>query len=238
MTGIMDNDLTNGKLPGIEERLAELRQVAVSTNARFAKELGIPQSAAITCVKPSGTVSQLTDAASGIHARHNPYYIRTVRADKKDPLAALMIDAGVPVEDCAMRPNNVYVFSFPMKAPVNAVFRTDMSAIEQLELWVTYQDHWCEHKPSVTISVKEHEWLDVGAWVYKHFDKMSGVSFLPFSDHTYAQAPYQDCTKEEYETFAAKMPKTIDWNRLRDYEKTDTTTGAQELACVAGGCEI
>lgn len=238
MTGIMDNDLTNGKLPGLEGRLAELREIAVATNAKFAKELGIPQSAAVTCVKPSGTVSQLTDAASGIHARHNPYYIRTVRADKKDPLAALMIDAGIPVEDCAMRPNNVYVFSFPMKAPVNAVFRTDMTAIEQLELWVTYQDHWCEHKPSVTISVKEHEWLDVGAWVYKHFDKMSGVSFLPFSDHVYAQAPYQDCTKEEYEAFAAKMPKTIDWNRLRDYEKTDTTTGAQELACVAGGCEI
>jgi len=149
-----------------------------------------------------------------------------------------MIDAGVPVEDCVMRPNNVYVFSFPMKAPENAVFRTDMSAIEQLELWVTYQDHWCEHKPSVTISVKEHEWLDVGAWVYNHFDKMSGVSFLPFSDHVYAQAPYQDCSNEDYEAFAAKMPKAIDWNKLRDYEKTDTTTGAQELACVAGGCEV
>ena len=238
MTGIMDNDLTNGKLPGIEGRLAELREIAVATNAKFAKELGIPQSAAVTCVKPSGTVSQLTDAASGIHARHNPYYIRTVRADKKDPLAALMIDAGIPVEDCAMRPNNVYVFSFPMKAPENSVFRTDMTAIEQLELWVTYQDHWCEHKPSVTISVKEHEWLDVGAWVYKHFDKMSGVSFLPFSDHVYKQAPYQDCTKEEYEAFAAKMPKVIDWSRLGQYEKTDNTTGAQELACVAGGCEI
>lgn len=238
MTGIMDNDLTNGKLPGIEGRLAELREIAVATNAKFAKELGIPQSAAVTCVKPSGTVSQLTDAASGIHARHNPYYIRTVRADKKDPLAALMIDAGIPVEDCAMRPNNVYVFSFPMKAPENSVFRTDMTAIEQLELWVTYQDHWCEHKPSVTISVKEHEWLEVGAWVYKHFDKMSGVSFLPFSDHVYKQAPYQDCTKEEYEAFAAKMPKVIDWSRLGQYEKTDNTTGAQELACVAGGCEI
>jgi ribonucleoside-diphosphate reductase alpha chain len=238
MTGIMDNDLTNGKTPGLAGRLEELRDIAVETNKKFAKEIGIPQSAAITCVKPSGTVSQLTDAASGIHARHNPYYIRTVRADKKDPLAALMIDAGVPVEDCVMRPNNVYVFSFPMKAPENAVFRTDMSAIEQLELWVTYQDHWCEHKPSVTISVKEHEWLDVGAWVYNHFDKMSGVSFLPFSEHVYKQAPYQDCSKEEYETFAAKMPKSIDWTRLKDYEKTDTTTGAQELACVAGGCEV
>ena len=239
MTGIMDNELTNGKLPGLEGRLEELRQVAVATNAKFAKELGIPQSAAVTCVKPSGTVSQLTDAASGIHARHNPYYIRTVRADKKDPLAALMIDAGIPVEDCAMRPNNVYVFSFPMKAPEKAVFRTDMTAIEQLELWVTYQDHWCEHKPSVTISVKEHEWLAVGAWVYKHFDKMSGVSFLPFSDHTYSQAPYQDCTKEEYEEFVSKMPNTIDWSKLVDYETTDMTEGAQTLACSAsGGCEV
>lgn len=239
MTGIMDNELTNGKLPGLEGRLEELRQVAVATNAKFAKELGIPQSAAVTCVKPSGTVSQLTDAASGIHARHNPYYIRTVRADKKDPLAALMIDAGIPVEDCAMRPNNVYVFSFPMKAPEKAVFRTDMTAIEQLELWVTYQDHWCEHKPSVTISVKEHEWLAVGAWVYKHFDKMSGVSFLPFSDHTYSQAPYQDCTKKEYEEFVSKMPNTIDWSKLVDYETTDMTEGAQTLACSAsGGCEV
>jgi len=238
MTGIMDNDLTNGKIPGLAARLEELRAIAVETNKKFAKELGIPQSAAVTCVKPSGTVSQLTDAASGIHARHNPYYIRTVRADKKDPLAALMIDAGVPVEYCVMRPNNVYVFSFPMKAPENAVFRQDMSAIEQLELWITYQDHWCEHKPSVTISVKEHEWLDVGAWVYNHFDKMSGVSFLPFSEHVYKQAPYQDCSKEEYEAFAAKMPKSIDWDKLKDYEKTDTTTGAQELACVAGGCEV
>jgi ribonucleoside-diphosphate reductase alpha chain len=238
MTGIMDNDLTNGKTPGLAGRLEELRAIAVETNKKFAREIGIPQSAAVTCVKPSGTVSQLTDAASGIHARHNPYYIRTVRADKKDPLAALMIDAGVPVEDCVMRPNNVYVFSFPMKAPENAVFRQDMSAIEQLELWVTYQDHWCEHKPSVTISVKEHEWLDVGAWVYNHFDKMSGVSFLPFSEHVYKQAPYQDCSKEEYEAFDAKMPKSIEWSKLKDYEKTDTTTGAQELACVAGGCEI
>jgi ribonucleoside-diphosphate reductase alpha chain len=238
MTGIMDNDLTNGKAAGLAARLEELRQIAVDTNAEFAREIGIPQSVSITCVKPSGTVSQLTDAASGIHARHNPYYIRTVRADKKDPLAQLMIDAGVPVEDCVMRPNNVYVFSFPMKAPENAVFRQDMSAIEQLELWVTYQDHWCEHKPSVTISVKENEWLDVGAWVYKHFDKMSGVSFLPFSDHVYKQAPYQDCTKEEYEAASAKMPKSIDWASLSKYEKTDTTTGAQELACVAGGCEV
>ena len=239
MTGIMDNDLTNGKTAGLAARLEELRQVAVETNKKFALEIGIPQSAAITCVKPSGTVSQLTDAASGIHARHNPYYIRTVRADKKDPLAQMMIDAGVPVEDCVMRPNNVYVFSFPMKAPENAVFRTDMTAIEQLELWVTYQDHWCEHKPSVTISVKEHEWLDVGAWVYSRFDKMSGVSFLPFSEHVYKQAPYQDCTKEEYEAAAAKMPVSIDWAKLKDYEKTDTTTGAQELACsAAGGCEI
>jgi len=239
LTGITDSELTNGKKAGIEKRLQELRDIAVATNKEWAKKLGINQSAAVTCVKPSGTVSQLVDSASGIHARHNPYYIRTVRADKKDPLARLMIDNGVPVEDDVMRPDNVYVFSFPMKAPENAIFRTEMSAIEQLELWVKYQENWCEHKPSVTVSVKEHEWLDVGAWVYKHFDKMSGVSFLPFSEHVYKQAPYQDCTKEEYEAALAKMPKNIDWTKLKDYENTDETLGAQELACsAAGGCEV
>jgi len=239
LTGITDSELTNGKKAGIEKRLQELRDIAVATNKEWAKKLGINQSAAVTCVKPSGTVSQLVDSASGIHARHNPYYIRTVRADKKDPLARLMIDNGVPVEDDVMRPDNVYVFSFPMKAPENAIFRTEMSAIEQLELWVKYQENWCEHKPSVTVSVKEHEWLDVGAWVYNHFDKMSGVSFLPFSEHVYKQAPYQDCTKEEYEAALAKMPKNIDWTKLKDYENTDETLGAQELACsAAGGCEV
>lgn len=238
LTGIMDSTLTNGKEAGLEERLEELKQVAIDTNKEWAEKLGIPQSAAITCVKPSGTVSQLVDSASGIHARHNPYYIRTVRADKKDPLAQFMVNAGFPVEDDVMKPDHTYVFSFPQKAPEHAVFRTDMTAIEQLELWLTYQKSWCEHKPSVTISVKEHEWLEVGAWVYKNFDWMSGVSFLPFSDHVYKQAPYQDCDREVYETELAKMPKNVDWSQLSAYEQSDMTEGAQELACVAGGCEI
>jgi ribonucleoside-diphosphate reductase alpha chain len=180
----------------------------------------------------------LVDAASGIHARHNPYYIRTVRGDKKDPLTRMMVDAGFPIEDDVTNPSNTSVFSFPVKVDKSAVFRTDMSAIEQLELWLTYQKHWCEHKPSVTISVKEEEWLDVGAWTYKHFDFMSGVSFLPFSEHTYKQAPYQDIDEKDYTILLDKMPKEVDWSKLSDYEKTDMTIGAQELACAAGFCEI
>lgn len=238
LTGIMDNNLTNGKGKDIEKNLAELKQIAVETNEKWAKKLGIPQSAAITCVKPSGTVSQLVDSASGIHARHNPYYIRTVRADKKDPLALFMKEAGFPCEDDVMKPDHTLVFSFPMKAPENAVFRMDMTAIEQLELWLAYQKNWCEHKPSVTISVKEHEWMEVGAWVYEHFDWMSGVSFLPFSEHVYKQAPYQDIDKESYEAELKAMPVNVDWSGLSAYETSDMTEGAQELACVAGGCEI
>ena len=239
LTGIMDSTLTNGKDNGLEERLERLRDVAVETNKLHAEAIGIPQSAAVTCVKPSGTVSQLVDSASGIHARHNPYYIRTVRADKKDPLAKAMVEAQFPVEDDVMKPEHTYVFSFPMKADPGAVFRTDMTAIEQLELWLKYQMHWCEHKPSVTITVKEHEWMEVGAWVYSNWDWMSGVSFLPFSDHTYRQAPYQDCTKEEYEEFKTKMPEAVNWAELlAQFETTDMTEGAQELACVAGNCEI
>ena len=240
LTGIMDNEYTNGTNMGVflDKLLEGLRDEAVKTNKLWAAKLGIPVSAAITCVKPSGTVSQLVDSASGIHARHNPYYIRTVRADKKDPLAIMMKDMGFPVEDDITKPQHTYVFSFPQKSPDHAVFRTDMSAIKQLELWLMYQRHWCEHKPSVTVSVKEEEWPEVGAWVYNHFDEMSGVSFLPFSDHVYKQAPYTDCTKEEYEALAAKMPKEVDWTKLATYEKQDTTTGSQELACVAGGCEI
>ena len=242
LTGIMDNEITNGKKGREELRsvLNAIRNRAVATNVEWAKKLGIPRSAAITCVKPSGTVSQLVDSASGIHARHAPYYIRTVRADKKDPLAKMMVDAGFPVEDDVMKPEHTYVFAFPMKTPENAVFRKDMTAIEQLELWLEYQRHFCEHKPSVTISVKEDEWMEVGAWVYEHFDEMSGVSFLPFSDHVYKQAPYQDCTKEEYEAMLLRMPKNVDWSKLSDYEKRDTTTGTQELACSAasGGCEV
>ena len=238
LTGIMDCSFTNGKEKGLEKLLDELREMAVKTNEEWAKKIGINQSVAITCVKPSGTVSQLVDAASGIHARHNPYYIRTVRGDKKDPLTKMMTDAGFPVEDDVMNPSHTVVFSFPMKVGKDSVFRTDMTAIEQLELWLTYQKHWCEHKPSVTISVKEHEWLEVGAWVYKHFEFMSGVSFLPFSEHTYKQAPYQDVKKEEYEILVNKMPKQVEWSKLSDYEKTDMTVGAQELACAAGFCEI
>lgn len=238
LTGIMDNPLTNGKKKGLEELLTELKKIAVATNKDWAKRLGINQSVAITCVKPSGTVSQLVDSASGIHARHNQYYIRTVRADKKDPLAKMMTEAGFPVEDDVTKPEHTIVFSFPMKGPPYGVYRKDMTAIEQLELWKVYQDHWCEHKPSVTISVKEHEWLEVGAWVYEHFDQMSGVSFLPFSDHTYRQAPYQDCTKEQYEHAMQSMPKNVSWATLSEYEQQDMTTSSQELACVAGGCEI
>ena len=238
LTCIMDCPLTNGKEDGLDKLLEELKAEAVKTNAEFAKKMGINQSVAVTCVKPSGTVSQLVDAASGIHARHNPYYIRTVRGDKKDPLTRMMLDAGFPVEDDAMNPSNTSVFSFPMKVDQSAVFRTDMTAIEQLELWLSYQKHWCEHKPSVTISVKEDEWMEVGAWTYKNFDFMSGVSFLPFSEHTYKQAPYQDCTKEEYEFFVDRMPVEVEWSKLSEYEKTDMTIGAQELACAAGFCEI
>lgn len=239
MTGIMDNPLTNGKKSGdLVARLEQLKAIAVKTNADMAKKLGINQSVAITCVKPSGTVSQLVDAASGIHARHNPYYIRTVRGDKKDPLTQMMVDAGFPVEDDQMNPSHTSVFSFPMKVDKGAIFRTDMTAIEQLELWLTYQRSWCEHKPSITVSVKEHEWLDVGAWVYNHFDYMSGVSFLPFSDHTYAQAPYQDTDEAGYKELLAKMPKEVDWLQLAEYEMSDMTVGAQELACAAGFCEI
>ena len=242
LTGIMDNKLLNGKINRssgtLESLLQNLRKLAIDTNKAFAHTLGIKQSAAITCIKPSGTVSQLVDAASGIHARHNPYYIRTVRGDKKDPLTKMMVDEGFPVEDDVMNPSHTAVFSFPMQANKDAIFRTDMTAIKQLELWKIYQEHWCEHKPSVTISVKEHELLDVGAWVYDNFDMMSGVSFLPFSEHTYKQAPYQDIQKEEYEVLLNKMPKEVDWTKLAEYEKTDMTIASQELACVAGGCEI
>ena len=238
LTGIMDNELTNGKKTGLEERLAKWRQIAVDTNKELAKKIGIPVSVAITCGKPSGTVSQLVDAASGIHARHNPYYIRTVRADKKDPLAKMMVEMGFPVEDDVTKPAHTYVFSFPIKSPDNAIFRQDTGAIDQLELWLKYKQHWTEHNPSVTISVKESEWLEVAAWVYRNFDYMTGVSFLPFSEHTYKQAPYQDCTKEDYEALLNKMPKNVDWAQLCQYENVDTTVASQELACVSGSCEI
>jgi ribonucleoside-triphosphate reductase len=238
LTGIMDCGLTNGKKGDLKSLLEELKAEAVKTNKEMAEKIGINQSVAVTCVKPSGTVSQLVDAASGIHARHNPYYIRTVRGDKKDPLTKMMIDAGFPVEDDVMNPSHTSVFSFPMKVEKGAVFRTDMDAIEQLEMWLTYQKHWCEHKPSVTITVKEHEWMQVGAWVYDNFDYMSGISFLPFSEHSYKQAPYQDIEEKQYEEVSKMLPKEVDWSKLSEYELTDTTVASQELACAAGGCEI
>jgi len=238
LTGIMDNPLMTSKNAGLEKTLEHLRSVAVSTNAEWADRLGVPQSAAITCVKPSGTVSQLVDSASGIHARHSEYYIRTVRGDNKDPLTTFMKDQGIPSEPCVMKPDTTTVFSFPVQAPENCVTRNDMSAVEQLETWLAYQRHWCEHKPSVTITVRDEEWLEVGAFVYKHFDEMSGVSFLPHSDHTYQQAPYQECSKEEYQDLLAVMPKSIDWAGLALYEAEDNTSGMQTMACSADSCEI
>jgi ribonucleoside-triphosphate reductase (thioredoxin) len=238
LTGIMDNPLMTSKNNGLEATLEHLRNVAVATNAEWADRLGIPRSAAITCVKPSGTVSQLVDSASGIHARHSPYYIRTVRGDNKDPLTQFMKDMGVPAEACVMKPDNTTVFSFPVKSPEGAVTRNDMTAIEQLETWLTYQRYWCEHKPSVTVSVRDEEWMEVGAFVYKYFDEMSGVSFLPHSDHTYQQAPYQDATKEEYESLLAQMPTKINWAKLSEYETEDGTKSSQTFACSGDVCEI
>jgi ribonucleoside-diphosphate reductase alpha chain len=240
MTGIMDNELTNGKsgINKLKNYLEEARGYAVEVNKEFSESIGIEQSAAITCVKPSGTVSQLVNAASGIHARHNDYYIRTVRGDNKDPLTQFMIQKGFPSEPCVMKPNNTTVFSFPVKSPPSAVTRTEMSAIEQLEMWLIYQRHWCEHKPSVTISVKEHEWLEVGAFVYRHFNEMSGVSFLPHTDHVYKQAPYQDCDEKTYNELCEMMPLSIDWEELAKFEFEDMTSGNQTFACSADGCEI
>jgi ribonucleoside-diphosphate reductase alpha chain len=238
LTGIMDNPLLTTKNKGLNETLAHLRQVAVDTNAEWADRLGIPVSAAITCVKPSGTVSQLVDSASGIHARHSRFYIRTVRGDNKDPLTQFMKDQGIPHEPCVFKGDTTTVFSFPQKSPNKAVTRNDMSAIEQLEMWLAYQRNWCEHKPSVTISVRDSEWLDVGAFVYKHFDEMSGVSFLPHSDHTYQQAPYQDCNEREYKELLKLMPKAIDWSKLSEYEQEDNTVAMQTMACSGDSCEI
>jgi ribonucleoside-triphosphate reductase len=238
LTGIMDHSVLSKNVDSAKW-LQEMRQEAVDTNAKYSQMIGIPQSAAITCVKPSGTVSQLTDTASGIHARHNDYYIRTVRGDNKDPLTQFMIEAGVPNERDVMKPDSTTVFSFAMKSPSNAVTRTQMTAIEQLELWKTYALHWCEHKPSVTISVKEEEWMEVGAWVYENFDVASGVSFLPHSDHTYQQAPYQDIEREDYLDWQETYGNVeLDWNQLSLFEKEDNTSGSRELACTAGVCEV
>lgn len=236
MTGIMDNELMY-KPDALDERLKELKDHAIATNKKWAAKLGIPQSAAITTVKPSGTVSQLVDSASGIHPRYSEHYIRTVRADKKDPLAQLLFMAGVPCEDDVTKPSSVWVFSFPQKGPSHAVYRNDMSAIDQLEHYLQFQQHWCEHNPSITVYVREDEWLDVGAWVYKNFDKIGGISFLPHSDHNYKQAPFTEITKEQYEIAMLTFP-TIPFDKLPEYEKEDMTTNSHDLACSAGVCEV
>ena len=238
-TGIFDNEIMNGKKGNdiLIETLEELRKEAIKTNIEWAGKLGINVSAAITCVKPSGTSSALNGTASGIHPRHSEYYIRYVRNDIKDPVTTFLKESGVPWEQDSYDPNQV-CFKYPMKSPEGSIVRKTLTAIDHLELWKVYQIHWCEHKPSVTISVREDEWFDVGAWVYNNFEWISGVSFLPYSDHVYKQAPFTDCTAEEYEALKLQMPKSIDWSKLVDYEKEDSTTNAQELACVAGGCEI
>jgi len=238
LTGIMDNIHTNCNLVNMDKRLPKFKQVAIDTNKEFAEKFGIEESTAITCVKPSGTVSQLCDSASGIHARHSKYYIRTVRGDNKDPLTKFMIDQDVPSEPCVMKPDTTTVFSFPMKSPRGSTLRNDMSALEQLRVWMIYQEHWCEHKPSITVTVKDDEWFDVGAFVFRNFDKMSGVSFLPHSDHVYQQAPYQECTEDEYNDMLSKMNTRINWSQLKDYEKGDTTSGSQTMACSGDSCEI
>ena len=237
LTGIMDNYLLS-KTADSKKWLEALKAQAIDVNRIYADKLGVPASAAITCVKPSGTVSQLTDTASGIHARHSEYYIRTVRGDNKDPLTQFMKDSGIPAEPCVMKPDSTTVFSFPTKSPSGAVTRNDMTALEQLELWKNYALNWCEHKPSVTITVKDAEWMAVGAWVYENFDICSGISFLPHSDHTYAQAPYQEIDEETYNNLKEQMPESIDWSALSLYEKEDTTSGSQTLACTAGACEL
>jgi ribonucleoside-diphosphate reductase alpha chain len=252
LTGIMDNKIMSGQYPDmpLDEVLKDLRGHAVETNKKWAKKLGIPVSTAITCVKPSGTVSQLVDSASGIHARHSAYYIRTVRGDNKDPLTEFLKAKGVPNEPDVMKPDSTTVFSFPVKSPDNAITRNDMSAIEQLEMWLMYQRYWCEHKPSITVTVKDDEWLDVGAFVYRHFDEMSGVSFLPYDGGSYRQAPYTEVQYDKgftnsfgdyipsYKEVKDQMPDSIDWSELSDYESEDNTIGMQTMACSGDVCEI
>jgi ribonucleoside-triphosphate reductase len=254
LTGIMDHPLLCGARTGMIPKwwggvvvreydqlpvlLERLKQVAIDTNKIWAPRLGVNQSVAITCVKPSGTVSQLTDTASGIHPRFSEFYIRTVRSDVKDPLARMMIDQGFPHAPDVMNPNNTVVFSFPMRAPSTAIFRNDMTALDQLEHWLIYQRYWCEHKPSITVYCSDEEWLDVGAWVWDHFDEISGISFLPYDNGTYRQAPYQEISEQEYNDWVEIMPKDMDWGLIGDYEKEDNTKGSQTLACSADSCEI
>jgi ribonucleoside-diphosphate reductase alpha chain len=240
ITGILDNKLLSGAegKKKLAEVLNRLREYAVAVNKEWAKILGINQSVALSCVKPSGTVSQLCDCSSGIHGRFSEFFIRTIRADKKDPLAKMMAELGFPHEDDVNKPEYNWVFSFPMKAPDCSVLAESLSAIEHLELWKVYQDHWTEHKPSITVYVRESEWMDVGAWVYKHFDSVSGVAFLPFSGHSYRQAPYQAITEAEYKAWLEKMPKDVDWSKLGEYEKEDNTQVTKSFACTGDVCDM
>jgi len=240
MTGIMDCELTNGECgkDSLKLVLQQLRHHATETNKEWAKKIGINPAAAITCVKPSGNISQLCNTASGIHARHSEYYIRSVKVNLNDPIAQFMLDKGFPHEPDVNKPETALIFRFPQKSPEGSITRTEKTALEQLELWMIYKEHYCDHNPSCTINVKEHEWLDVGAWVYKNFDNISGLAFLPFSEHSYTQAPYQECTKEEYDKLSQFMPVNVDWNDLSEFETDDMTTGSQELACTGGGCDI
>jgi len=237
---VYDEDIINkDNMLRLEHILQRMRTKARETNAIEAKNIGITPSASITCVKPSGTVSQLVGVSSGMHPWHSPYYIRTVRGSKGDPISVFLKEVGIPVEDDVMKPNDTYVFSFPVKAPEGAIIRNDLTAIDHLNTWLVYQRAWCEHKPSITVSVKEEEWMEVGAWVYKHFDEVSGISFLPHSDHSYKQAPYQEVTKEDYEELLAKMPKNIRWEDLSFYETEDGTSTNATLACSSdGNCEL
>ena len=239
LTGILDSPLLRANTEETKQLLTRLRESTIVVNKEYAKKIGINPAAAITTVKPSGTISQLVDSSSGIHARHSEYYVRTVRADNKDPLCQLMKEEGFPSEQCVMRPDHTTVFSFPVKSPEGCVTRDDMTALEHLELWLTYQRYWTEHKPSITITVKEDEWMEVGAWVYKHFDEISGISFLPHTNHSYRQAPYQECTKEEHDILLARIPTDVDWNTsLLKFEKEDTTAGSQSYACTGDKCEV
>jgi ribonucleoside-diphosphate reductase alpha chain len=238
LTGIMDHAvLGDANNPELAAWLEEMRNVSIQTNKEWAEKLGVNASAAITCVKPSGTVSQLVDSASGIHPRFSKHYIRRVRSDKKDPLAVYMEQAGFPVEQDVMSPSSV-VFSFPVKAPESSTCVKEVGAMEQLALWKTYQNHWCEHKPSVTVYYTDSEYFKVAQWIWDNFDLCSGISLLPTSDHVYQQAPYEDIDESQYESLVAAMPQNVDWEELSQFEKEDNTTGSQELACVGGACEI
>ena len=238
LTGILDNEMLRANNKNTEEVLTKLRKISIDVNKDWAKKIGINPAAAITCVKPSGTVSQLTDSASGIHPRHSQYYVRTVRADRKDPLCQMMMDMKFPHEPCVMKPDTTMVFSFPVRSP-GSITRNDITAIEHLEIWLTFQRHWCEHKPSITITVKENEWMEVGAWVYRHFDEISGISFLPHSDHSYRQAPYQECSLEDCSALEQVLPNSVEWSKtLVSYEKEDSTSGTQTFACSGDKCEL